>query len=71
MRELPLAVDDPERDVFVRRAGHKVQQHRLVVPRLLDDLVRRRFGLVDEVGVKDVELARNTGGKVSWMKRRM
>ena len=56
MRELPLAVDDPERDVFVRRAGAEVQQHGLVVARLLDDLVRRRLGLVDEVRVEDVEL---------------
>lgn len=56
MREFPLAINDPERDVLIRRPSSKVQQHRLVVPRLLDDLVRRRFGLVDEVRVEDVEL---------------
>lgn len=56
MRELPLAIDDPERNILIRRPSSKVQQHRLVVPRLLDDLVRRRFGLVDEVRVEDVEL---------------
>lgn len=33
-----------------------MQQYRLVVARLLDDLVRRSFGFVDEVGVEDIEL---------------
>lgn len=59
MRELPFAVDDPERDVFVWRASAEVQKHRLVVAGLLDDLVCRRLRLVDEVGIEDIELQTN------------
>ena len=56
VRELPFAIDNSERDVFVWRPCHKVQEDRILVTRLLDDLVRRRLGLVDEIWVEDVEL---------------
>ena len=56
MRKLPLAIDDSESNVFVRWACTEMQKHGLIVARLLDDLVRRRLGLVDEVGVEYVKL---------------
>lgn len=67
MRELPLSVDDTERNVFVRWPGAEVQEHGLVVTGLLDDLVRRRLGLVDEVRVEDVELRDVSATTKTWM----
>ena len=56
MRELPFAVDNPERNVLVWRARLELDQHRVLGARLLDNLVRRRLGLVDKIRVKQVEL---------------
>ncbi len=43
VRELPLSVDDSEGDIFVWRTSAEVQQYGLIVPGLLDDLVRGRL----------------------------
>ena len=56
MRILPLAVDNPERDILVWRTGAEVQQHRILVARLLDDLVRWSLGFVNEIRVEDIKL---------------
>ena len=56
MRKFPFAVDDPKCDVFVRRACTEMQEYRLIISGLLDDFVSRRLGLINEVGVKYVEL---------------
>jgi hypothetical protein len=56
MREFPLAVDNPESDIFIRRAGTKVQKNGLVITRLFDNLIGRRLGLVDKIWIENVEL---------------
>ena len=56
MRKFPLAIDNAERDVFVGRPGAEVEQHGVVVSRLLDNLVRRSLRFVDKVRIEDVEL---------------
>lgn len=56
MGELPLPVDNPERDVLVRRPSAELQNDCVIVTRLLDDLIRRSFGFVDEIRIEDVEL---------------
>ena len=62
MGELPFAIDDPECDVLIRWASTEMQEYGLVVTRFLDDLVRRCFGLVDEVGIENIELRTNELG---------
>ena len=56
MRVFPFSVYDSERDVFVRWTRAEVQQDRIFVARLFDNLVCRCFGLVDKVGVENIEL---------------
>ena len=56
MGELPLSIDDSERDVLVRRTGTEVQEHSLVISWFLNDFIRRGFRFVDEVRIEDVEL---------------
>lgn len=56
MRELPLAINNPERNIFVWRSGTEMEKDRVVVAWFLDDFVRRSLGLVDEIWVEDVEL---------------
>ena len=56
MRIFPISVHNAERDVLVRWSRAEHQQHRLLIARLLNDLVRRRLALVDEVRVEYVEL---------------
>ena len=56
MRELPLSINDPEGNIFVRRSSEEMEQHCLVVARLLDDLETRCFGLINKVGIEYVEL---------------
>ena len=50
---LPLLVDDPEREIFVRWTDAEVQDARIVVSRLLLNSVRGRFRDVDQVGAED------------------
>ena len=54
--ELPLSIDDSERDVLVRRTGTEVQEHSLIISWFLNDFIRRCFRFVDEVWIEDVEL---------------
>ncbi len=56
MRKLPFSVHDTECDIFIGRACTEMQKHGLVVAWFLDNLIRRSLGLVDEVGVENVEL---------------
>lgn len=56
VRVLPGLVGDRERDVLVRRAGGEDERGQVGVVPVLDDAVRRRPGLVDQVGVEDREL---------------
>lgn len=55
MRMLPVTIDDSECYVFVRRASREYKQDGIFIRSLLDELIRRRFGLVDEIWVEDVE----------------
>jgi hypothetical protein len=55
MRMLPVTIDDSECYVLVRRAGCEYKQDGIFVRSLFDELIGRRFGLVDEVWVEDVE----------------
>ena len=56
-RVLPLLVDDLERNVLVRGTGVDAEDARLaVLAPVRHDGVRRSRGLVDEIGVEDVEL---------------
>jgi hypothetical protein len=52
---LPFAIDDPERDIFVRWASREMKEYRIFVSRLFDDLVSGRFTFVDEIRVENVE----------------
>lgn len=56
MRKFPLPVDNPERDVLVRRSGTELQDDGIIIARLLDNLIGRGFRFVDEIRVEDVEL---------------
>lgn len=58
MGKFPFSINDSEGDVFIWRAGTELQDDGLVVTRLFDDLVCRRFGFVDEIRIKYVELSR-------------
>ena len=60
MGVLPFSIDDPERDVLIRRSSAEVQQYSLVVARLLDDLVSWSLGFVDKVGIEYIELGPNS-----------
>jgi len=55
MRMLPVAIDDSECYVLVRRASCEYKQDGIFVRSLLDELIRRCFRLVDEIWVEDVE----------------
>ena len=59
MREFPFSIDNPEGDVFVRRAREEMKQHSLVVARFLDDFEAWSLRLVNEIGVKYIELCQN------------
>ena len=56
MRVLPIITNNSESDIFVWRSRAELKQNSIFVSWFLDDLVRRRLGLVDEVRVEDVEL---------------
>ena len=57
MREFPFSVNNPERNVFIRRSSGEVQKHGFIVAWLLNDLIRRSFRFVNEIGVEDIELS--------------
>ena len=62
MRKFPFTIDNSERNIFVRWPCAEMQKDGFVVARLLDNFVRRRLRLVDEVGIKYVELQKNMSG---------
>ena len=56
MREFPFSVDNPECNIFIRRSSAELQNHSVVIARLLDDLICRGFRLVDKIWVEYIEL---------------
>lgn len=56
MRKLPFAINDTEGNVLVRRAGAEKEQNCIIIPGFFDDFVSGSLGLVDEIGVENVEL---------------
>lgn len=55
---------DAEADVFVGRTCAEDDQARVWIIRVLANLVARRLGLVDEVGIEDVELRRRKSVRI-------
>jgi hypothetical protein len=52
---LPFLVDDCERQIFIRRSSTEEEYASIIVAFGLDQLVRRCFEFVDEIGVENVE----------------
>lgn len=56
MRKLPFPVHNPERNILIWRPCTELQDDRIVISRLLNDLVGRSFRLVDKIREEDVKL---------------
>ena len=56
VRIFPFPVHNSEGDVFVWWASAEMKEHRLLITGLFHNLVRRRLGFINEIGIEDVEL---------------
>lgn len=56
MRILPISVNDPEGNVLVGRPSTELQDDRLIISWLFDNLIGRSLRLVNEIWIEDVEL---------------
>ena len=53
---LPIAIHNTKGDVLIWWTSGEIEENRVLVSWLLDDLVRRCFGLINKIRIKYVEL---------------
>ena len=56
MRVLPISVDNPEGNVLIGGSSTELQDDRLIISWLFDNLISRRLRFVNEIWIEDVEL---------------
>ena len=56
MRVFPFAVYYAESNIFIGRAGSKVEQYGVFIPGLFDNFIGGSLRLVDKIRIEDIEL---------------